>query len=1145
MEASASTDPSVRLDVSLNRTSSRPYPIALATSRAAAASEEEDVLRVLRKAASDVPSVKGVEVESWTKGNESCVIKVSFSGITGSSEEEDELVEAVIHRFSSIGFPTMRSPSSSRKQVQGVANDDHATGSSTVAPVVHAVLNIKGMTCASCTGTVRQILESTLGVVAGSVVVSLAEETATLRYDRRSVSRHQLAEKIEGAGFSVVVLSASQVAGAEEGTVTMEGLAPLFVKTDFAVHGMTCASCVGSLTSTLETLPGVVDVTVTLLPQKAVIIHDATHLTPAQLASHIQDIGYEALDWETVPVPTKTNKDGHVDVVVEDPGSIHVTTTRFIVAGMTCASCVAAIEKNMRKVAGVRDVTVNLITGQATIKHNIALVGIRDLIGAISELGYDTTLAPKTNRDTIARNRDRKELNHLATRTAIAFCFALPTVILSMVFSMALPESSSVRMAMMKEIRPGLTVVGLISFLLATPVQFGLGAKFYKGAYKSLTKTKSANMDVLVALGTSTAYGYSVYAVVADMVERNASSDKMYFETAVLLIFFILLGKFLEAFAKGKTSEAITKLMALAPSQATLITLDPVEGRTVVKEQIVDIALVQVGDVLRVTAGSRVPCDGILLRGEKTFVDESMLTGEAKPVAKSEGDPLLGATVNASGPFLMRARKVGAETMLSSIVRLVEDAQTAKAPIQAVADKVAQYFVPCVVLAAVVTLLAWIAALEVNAVPDDWIDAGTGEGIFALNFAIAVLVIACPCALGLATPTAVMVGTGVAAKYGIMVKGGGAALESAHGVSVVAFDKTGTLTQGRPSVTDHHIFDAARSSKDFWTLILAVEGQSTHPLARAVVMHAVEQVGIDPMADAIAEGRMTVGSLDEVAGKGLSCTMKVQTKTGETVSWCIKIGSARFVLESCRYMSEEDQTLARAMTDAWTREAKSLVFAGMVDASLDPSSAEGVGRMLGMIAIADPVRPEARQVVEALGHRGLDVWMITGDSELTARAVGFQLGIPSSRILAQVMPSEKAEKVKFLQEGTTGRVAMTGDGINDSVALAQADVGIAIATGSDVAIESAAVVLMKSDLRDVLILLDLSRVVFRRIQLNFAWAFGYNILGIPLAAGCLYPGARIVLAPWMAGLAMAASSVCVLTSSLALRLYTPPRGAVV
>ncbi|KAJ3034694.1 serine/threonine protein kinase Ran1 [Rhizophlyctis rosea] len=930
---------------------------------------------------------------------------------------------------------------------------------------------------------------------------------------------------------------------------------PAQLKTSVTIHGMTCASCVVTLESQLKNLEGVdpESVVVTLLPQqRAILKHDPSKLTADQIAERIDDTGFEvlAVDSEPVrPTPKPSDPDTNLEIITNHPEPT-LTTSRLLVGGMTCASCVSSVESAVSSLPGVHSVAVNLITGQAAVKHDPAVIGTRDLINHIEDIGFTSGLAPTSSLDTITKRREEAELRHNRIHLLFAIAFAIPIFVVSMVLMMMVPEENPARMWIMTEIVPGLSYEALISWILATPVQFWLGFRFYRGTWKCLRYTKSANMDVLVCLGTSAAYFYSVYAIIFGIITHEHSY--VFFETSVYLIAFILLGKYLEAYAKGKTSEAITRLIELTPDTATLVTLNPVDPTLVTSEQEIDIGLVQVGDVLKVTVGGRFPCDGVIIQGS-TYVDESMLTGEAIPVRKDVGSEVMGGTVNGRNVTFVKALKVGSETALSRIVRMVEDAQTSRAPIQAVADRISRYFVPIIIALAVGTLAVWCGIVFTDKVPHDWIPHTKPKIAFCLDFAIAVLVIACPCSLGLATPTAVMVGTGVAARFGVLVKGGGAALEMGSGVTSLAFDKTGTLTVGVPSVVGSWVAGGVKEGGvgpvngegALWSLVGKVEGASDHPLAKAVGGFAVGKGG----GGEGKEGGVDVGEVGETAGKGLAAVVRGGGGGGgknEEV-WTAFVGSERWVRENgCEAQDEEEEKMIEDVVGGWQDEGRSVVWVGIRSAE----STTG-GRILAVLAVADSIRTEAPSVVSALRKRGIDVWMITGDNRKTALAVAREVGIKEENVLAQVLPGEKAEKVRYLQTvakksgSRRGRVAMTGDGINDSVALAQSDVGIAIGAGSDVAIESAQAVLVKSDLRDVLILLDLSRKTFRRIKQNLFWAFAYNLVGVPIAAGVFYwvptGGDRIALAPWMAGLAMAASSVCVVGSSLLLRVYRAPR----
>jgi Cu+-exporting ATPase len=618
--------------------------------------------------------------------------------------------------------------------------------------------------------------------------------------------------------------------------------------------------------------------------------------------------------------------------------------------------------------------------------------------------------------------------------------------------------------------------LALIQFLLTTPILV-INSQFYSKGILALAKTKTATMDTLVAVGTGAAWIYSLAITLAIWAGRPGyGSHDLYFETAGVLITFILLGKWLEAIAKGKTSEAIKTLMGLQPRTAVVVR----EG----KEVEIAIEEVRVGDIIIVKPGQKIPVDGTVLEGHSS-VDESMLTGESIPVEKSVGDSVTGATINKTGSFRFTATRIGKDTALAQIIRLVEDAQGSKAPIQALADLVASWFVPVVILLAVAAFAVWLLAGQ--------------SFVFALTIFIAVLIIACPCALGLATPTAVMVGTGLGAKNGILIKSA-ESLQTAHQVQVVIFDKTGTLTKGEPELTDVITFRGGRST-DLLGAAAALEKNSEHPLGEAIVRGA-ESRGLEIKS---------VDHFKSVTGKGVRGMV-----------------DGREVVLGNRLLMKElgfDIETAEDGLVALESQGKTAVLVAIE------------GQLAGTIGVADTLKEHSRSAVEALKNIGIKVAMITGDNRRTGEAIGRQLGI--DRVLAEVLPGDKAAEVKKLQEEGL-RVAMVGDGINDAPALTQADIGIAIGSGTDVAIEAGDIVLIRDDLRDVVMAMDLSRYAMRKIKQNLFWAFIYNSLGIPIAAGVLYPFTGFLLNPMIAGAAMAFSSVSVVSNSLLLRRYRRP-----
>ncbi|KAJ3317137.1 hypothetical protein HDU76_001326 [Blyttiomyces sp. JEL0837] len=1060
-------------------------------------------------------------------------------------------------------------------------------------------LRLSGLTCMSCVNAIARGISELPGIQMlglenrAAVSVSLDPPVAVVRHDAKVLSAAGIEEKIQSIGYDVIRIKSKSVAGGGDERGVGVGVGAEWPpvqeeqskkRTEIAIHGMTCASCVATLENILKALPGVESTIVTLLPQRAIIVHDAYKVSVEEITTKVDDVGYEVLSTKSEPVKSPALKapvgssttlggddleaggpakdDGGGTTTVEIGDNVAWTTTKLSVTGMTCAACVVAIETSVKRRAGVKDVSVSLMTHKATILHDPNLVGARDLIEMISDMGYDAALHTDVNAHEMSQKKDTEELQKYLRLTLYALTFAVPTIIVSMVIMMALPESNPVRRAFMTEILPGLTVEAFVGFLLATPVQFVIGWRFYRGAYKSLAYARAANMDVLVALGTTAAYLYSVYATLRS-ISLGMDTGGQYWETSVLLIFFILLGKFLECYAKGRTGEAVKKLLSLTPDSAILVQLDGnvEQGEAkILRESEITAGLIQVGDVLKVTPGSRFPCDAVVVQGH-THVDESMLTGEPIPQFKQRGDSVTGGTLNANSQVLVKATRVGSDTSLARIVQLVEDAQSSRAPIQAVADAIARVFVPAVVLIAVLTLIIWL--IVVSKV-DGIVPPGENGFQLAVDFAIAVLVIACPCALGLATPTAVMVGTGVAAKYGILIKGGGAALQMARNVRTIIFDKTGTLTKGTPMVTDSRVYvpPASRglapiSTKEHvFSLIGFAESASAHPLATAAVAYATEHHP-NLRRGELVDG-WSVSDVTETPGMGLAAVISGSGKHS-SVSYKVFVGSFRWVAEVNQCDQVEDgfegeggDDLHKAM-DFWQSSGNSIVFVGVKEVG-DDGQGSGVklvkGFMIAALSISDPPRDTTRPAVLALKKMGVRVMMMTGDTSKTAMAVANRVGISEEDVIAGCLPQDKGRRVEAVRRevaesgskywGRKGTVAFAGDGINDSVALAQADVGIAMGAGSDIAIESASAVLLRSDLADIIILLSLSRKVLSRIYLNMFSALIYNLIGVPIAAGIFYPLLRVRLMPWMAGLAMALSSVSVVLSSLAIKGFKPP-----
>jgi Cu+-exporting ATPase len=813
----------------------------------------------------------------------------------------------------------------------------------------------------------------------------------------------------------------------------------------FSIRGMTCAACAQRIEKTVHKLSGIEQATVNLASEKLFVQYDENSLSPDKIKAAVEKIGYEA---------------------VEKSDNSNVTIP---IGGMTCAACAQRVEKGIGKLSGVEKVTVNFATEKATVSYDPHQTRLSDIREAVEKAGYKALEISKTNTADEDRARKQKAIKVLWTKFIISAVFAVPLLYIAMV-----PMIKVISLPFPAGLDPmhHQLLYALIELLLVIPV-IGVGYKFYTVGFKALFR-RSPNMDSLIAVGTTAAVLYSIYNTWRIAQGYLEEVESLYFETAGVIITLILLGKSLEAVSKGRTSEAIKKLMGLAPKTA-LIIQDGVEKEIPIDE-------VEIGDIIVVKPGAKIPVDGVVLEGH-TSIDESMLTGESMPVDKNTGDPVYAASINTTGTVQFKAEKIGADTALAQIIKLVEDAQGSKAPIAAMADKVSGVFVPIVCIIAVLAGAAWFF--------------GSGGDVkFALTIFISVLVIACPCALGLATPTAIMVGTGKGAENGILIKGG-EALEVAHKINTIVFDKTGTITEGKPTVTD--VLTAAGVDKDSLLQITAsAEKGSEHPLGQAIVAGAKEK-GLEILK---------VDRFDSVTGRGIEAVIE-----------------GKNVLAGNRKLMDERSISLSAMeadSDKLAEEGKTPMYV-----AID-------GQLEGIIAVADVVKASSKAAIASLHRMGIEVAMITGDNSKTADAIAKQVGI--DRVLAEVLPQDKSNEVKKLQ--SDGRkVAMVGDGINDAPALAQADIGMAIGSGTDVAMESADIVLMRSDLRDVATAINLSKKTIRNIKQNLFWAFGYNVIGIPVAAGVLHLFGGPLLNPMFAAAAMSLSSVSVLTNALRLKRF--------
>ena len=808
------------------------------------------------------------------------------------------------------------------------------------------------------------------------------------------------------------------------------------------IEGMTCASCVGRVEAALAKVEGVASVSVNLATERADIRLNRP-VDRMALIQAIEKVGYD--------VPQGT--------------------IELAIGGMTCASCVGRVEKALKAVPGVTEAVVNLATERATVR---GVASVQDLIAAVDKVGYEASpVDTGMQADEEAAEKKDSERAELKRDLTLAAVLALPVFVLEMGSHMIPGMHEWVASTI------GIQQSWYLQFVLTLLVLAIPGWRFYEKGFPALFRL-GPDMNSLVAVGTAAAFGYSMVATFAPSL-LPAGTVNVYYEAAAVIVALILLGRFLEARAKGRTSEAIKRLVGLQAKEAHVLR----DGR------IVDIPINDVaqGDIVEVRPGERVPVDGEVTEG-RSFVDESMITGEPIPVEKAEGSTVVGGTVNQKGALTLRATAVGGQTMLAQIIRMVEQAQGSKLPIQAVVDKVTLWFVPAVMLAAVLTFLVWLVFGPSPALS------------FALVNAVAVLIIACPCAMGLATPTSIMVGTGRGAEMGVLFRKG-EALQLLKDAKVVAVDKTGTLTEGRPVLTDLEIADGFDRNQVL-AKVAAVESRSEHPIARAIVESAVEGgIALPTMTD-----------FDSVTGMGVRATVDGAR---------VEVGADRFMRELGLDVSGFARTAERL-----GNEGKSPLYA-----AID-------GRLAAIIAVADPIKSSTPAAIAALHQLGLKVAMITGDNARTAQAIAKQLGI--DEVVAEVLPEGKVEAVRRLK-ASHGQIAYVGDGINDAPALAEADVGLAIGTGTDVAVESADVVLMSGNLQGVPNAIALSKATIGNIRQNLFWAFGYNTALIPVAAGVLYPAYGVLLSPIFAAGAMALSSVFVLGNALRLRRFQPPLAA--
>lgn len=874
---------------------------------------------------------------------------------------------------------------------------------------------------------------------------------------------------------------------------------------------MTCGSCVASITNGLESLDGVKSAAISLVTERGAIEFDDNVIKPEEITERVEDCGFDAsiIDCGSSGSKSKAHQSSKKE------------TVRLKIYGMTCSSCSNSVEEGLRSLEGVESAIVLIATEEAKVVYDSDEVGVRDLIEAVESRGFDAILAKSADNSAQIEALTRvKEIQQYRWDLIRCLIFAVPVFVLSMLTPHVFPFLNFLKFKIIN----GLYFDDLLNFCLTVPLQFGIGARFYKNAYNSLSHG-APTMDVLVCLSTSCAFFFSCLSVLYAVITHRDQRPSTLWDTATMLVTFIMCGKYLENKAKGQTSVALSRLISLVPSTTSIYDNYPVDGEQVtghLDERTISTDLVQVNDVVILRPGEKVPADGIVITGS-SYLSESLITGESFPVTKNPGDLVIGGSVNGPGRIDFRVTRVGSETKLSQIVKLVQDAQTSRAPVQRFADYVSGYFVPTVICLGLGTFLVWLVMSHVMKNPPAVFNNGEGSFMICLRLCISVIVVACPCALGLATPTAVMVGTGVGAQNGILIKGG-AILEVANSVDTVLFDKTGTLTSGNMSVTEFNKPTSCKiSEENWWKLIGSVEQNSEHPVAQTLITRARKVCGLESHQSFIC----STSNVKVSIGQGIQATV---VNNGDTFQ--VAVGNSKlfdsmgteFPSEISGLLSTLDQTVVMVAID---------------------------NEYTGYVCMSDGIRPEAKIAINALKRLGLEVGLVTGDQAPVAMKVAKSLGISNSMVWAGVSPEGKIDIVKKLHGQSDDNdednyveervVAMVGDGINDSPALAAASLGIAMTGASDVAMEAADIVLLKEhSLLDVAAAIHLSRKSFARIKLNLFWAVIYNVIMIPFAMGFFLPFG-IMLHPMVAGGAMAFSSVSVVASSLLLQTWQPPK----
>ncbi|KAF5231717.1 hypothetical protein FAUST_9125 [Fusarium austroamericanum] len=1084
-----------------------------------------------------------LRVDGMTCGACTSAVEAGFKGVDGVGNVS---VSLVMERAVIMHDPQVISADDIKEIIEDRGFDAEVLATDLPSPVakrfidqdgiedndfITTTIAIEGMTCGACTSAVEGGFKDVPGIKSFSI--SLLSERAIIEHDPDLLTAEQIAEIIDDRGFDATILESGKVAADKAGN--SGGVGNIAITT-VAIEGMTCGACTSAVEGGFKGVDGVLKFNISLLAERAVITHDVTKLSADQIADIIDDRGF---DPEVLSTQAAT-----------DHQSGSSSTVQFRVYGVPDAAAAENLEAALAAMHGVDSVSLRLASSRLTVTHQSGVIGLRAIAEAVEAQGYNALVAE--NQDNSAQLESLAKTREIAEwRTAfrVSLSFAIPVLIIGMILPMCAPALDFGKL----ELIPGLFLGDTICLVLTIPVQFGIGKRFYISAWKSL-KHRSPTMDVLVILGTSCAFFYSILTMLVSLIMPPHSRPGTIFDTSTMLLTFVTLGRYLESSAKGQTSRALSRLMSLAPSMATIY-VDPIAaekaaeawdkdpstpktpktprlGGSAQEEKCVPTELLQLGDIVILRPGDKLPADGVLVRGE-TFVDESMVTGEAMPVQKRVGDNVIGGTVNGDGRVDFRVTRAGRDTQLSQIVKLVQDAQTTRAPIQRLADTLAGYFVPMILILGFSTFLCWMILSHVLSNPPKIFlqDSSGGKIMVCVKLCISVIVFACPCALGLATPTAVMVGTGVGAENGILIKGG-AALERATKVTQVVFDKTGTITHGKMSVVQSVLengwSDNEWRRRVWWAIVGLSEMGSEHPIGKAIVAGARRELDIE--VDGVIEG--SVGEFKVTVGKGINALVEPASAVDRN-RYRALIGNVTF-LQNNGIVVPEDVIEASERVDSGANKAGTpATGTTYIFVAID-------GKYSGYLALADSIKEGAAATVYVLHKMGIKTAIITGDQRATALSVAAAVGISPENVYASVSPDQKQAIVKQIQsEGEV--VAMVGDGINDSPALATADIGIAMASGTDVAMEAADMVLMRpTDLMDIPSALHLTRYIFRRIKLNLAWACMYNVIGLPIAMGFFLP-VGFHMHPMMAGFAMASSSVSVVVSSIMLKFWKRPR----